>query len=141
MLVTSRDTGRWIIPKGWPIAREAPHASAEREALEEAGIVGTVARDSIGTYLYEKRLAGGAVVICEVLVFPLEVTCQQDDWPEKEERAFQWFSPDDAAKAVQEPALREIILNIRSFQVCRQSTSCTSKDTKPFQFTKRAASS
>jgi 8-oxo-dGTP pyrophosphatase MutT (NUDIX family) len=119
MLVTSRDTGRWVIPKGWPNAREAPHASAEREALEEAGVVGTVGRDSIGTYLYEKRLAGGALVICEVLVFLLEVERQQEDWPEKEERQFQWFSPDDAANAVREPALRDIILNIRSFQGCR----------------------
>jgi 8-oxo-dGTP pyrophosphatase MutT (NUDIX family) len=119
MLVTSRDTGRWIIPKGWPNAREAPHASAEREALEEAGVVGIVGRHAIGTYVYEKRLAGGAVVFCEVLVFPLEVEGQQDDWPEKEERRFQWFSPDDAANAVREPALREIILNIRGFCGCR----------------------
>ena len=119
MLVTSRDTGRWIIPKGWPTAQEAPHASAEREALEEAGVVGTVGRDSIGTYVYEKRLAGGSVVICEVLVFPLEVERQQEDWPEKDERRFQWFSPDDAANAVREPALREIILNISSFRGCR----------------------
>jgi 8-oxo-dGTP pyrophosphatase MutT (NUDIX family) len=119
MLVTSRDTRRWIIPKGWPIAREAPHASAEREALEEAGVVGTVGRDSIGAYLYEKRLASGIVVICEVLVFPLEVMHQEDDWPEKAERTFQWFSPDDAANAVREPGLREIILNVRSFRDCR----------------------
>jgi phosphoglycolate phosphatase-like HAD superfamily hydrolase/8-oxo-dGTP pyrophosphatase MutT (NUDIX family) len=112
MLVTSRDTGRWIIPKGWPSAGEAPHASAEREALEEAGVVGIVGRDSIGTYLYEKRLASGVVVICEVAVFALEVERQQQDWPEKLERRFRWFSPDGAANAVREPALREIILNI-----------------------------
>jgi 8-oxo-dGTP pyrophosphatase MutT (NUDIX family) len=118
MLVTSRDTGRWIIPKGWPIALESPHASAEREAFEEAGVVGIVGRNSIGTYLYEKRLTGGRVVICEVLVFPLEVERQQDDWPEREERRFQWFSPDDAANAVREPALRDIILNIRSLLSC-----------------------
>jgi 8-oxo-dGTP pyrophosphatase MutT (NUDIX family) len=119
MLVTSRDTRRWIIPKGWPIVLEAPHASAEREAHEEAGVVGTVGRDSIGAYLYEKRLASGIVVICEVLVFPLEVMHQEDDWPEKAERTFQWFSPDDAANAVREPGLREIILNVRSFRDCR----------------------
>jgi 8-oxo-dGTP pyrophosphatase MutT (NUDIX family) len=116
MLVTSRDTGRWIIPKGWPNAREAPHASAEREALEEAGVVGVVGRDSIGTYQYEKRLAGGAVVICEVLVFLLEVESQHENWPEKLERRFQWFSPGDAANAVREPALREIILSIDSLR-------------------------
>jgi 8-oxo-dGTP pyrophosphatase MutT (NUDIX family) len=79
MLVTSRDTGRWVIPKGWPVGRKAPHASAAREALEEAGVVGKVGRDSIGTYTYEKRLADGTFVICEVQVFPLEVKHQRTD--------------------------------------------------------------
>jgi 8-oxo-dGTP pyrophosphatase MutT (NUDIX family) len=115
MLVTSRDTGRWIIPKGWPIPAEAAHASAAREAFEEAGLVGIVGRDSIGTYLYEKRLTKGSIVICEVLVFPLEVSRQQDDWPEKEQRKFRWFSPNDAANAVQEPALSDIILSAYRF--------------------------
>jgi 8-oxo-dGTP pyrophosphatase MutT (NUDIX family) len=114
MLVTSRDTGRWVIPKGWPIAGEAPHVSAAREAIEEAGAVGIVGRDSIGTYSYEKRLASGAIVICEVQVFSLKVERQQEDWPEKEEREFQWFSPAEAANVVQEPALSAIILSIPS---------------------------
>src|ERR1700745_921113 len=100
MLVTSRDTRRWIIPKGWPIGGKAPHASAAREALEEAGVVGKVGRDSIGTFTYEKRLANGAVVICEVQVFLLEVKRQRTDWPEKEEREVRWFSLSEAAKAV-----------------------------------------
>lgn len=121
LLVTSRGTGRWIIPKGWPIALEAPYASAAREALEEAGVVGKVGLESIGTYFYEKQLAGGAAVICEVLVFPLEVMRQQDDWPEREERRFQWFSPGDAANAVREPDLREIILSIGSFRSVRSA--------------------
>jgi 8-oxo-dGTP pyrophosphatase MutT (NUDIX family) len=112
MLVTSRETGRWIIPKGWPIKRKTPHASAAREAREEAGVVGTVGRDPIGTYSYEKRLDSGVVVTCEVRVFPLEVKRQRKQWREKEEREFHWFSPTGAAKAVQERALGEII---RSF--------------------------
>jgi len=114
MLVTSRRTRRWIIPKGSPIAPELPHASAGREAFEEAGLVGTVGRNSIGTYFYQQRLRGGPAVTYEVLVFPLEVVRQENDWLEREERELRWFSPDDAANAVQEPALREIILNIRS---------------------------
>jgi 8-oxo-dGTP pyrophosphatase MutT (NUDIX family) len=118
MLVTSRDTGRWVIPKGWPIGRKAPYASAAREALEEAGVVGKVDRDSIGTYTYEKRLANGAIVIC-VQVFILEVKRQRQDWPEKEEREVRWFSPSEAAKAVQEAALSDIILNIRGFSGSR----------------------
>jgi 8-oxo-dGTP pyrophosphatase MutT (NUDIX family) len=109
MLVTSRETGRWIIPKGWPKKRTAPYASAAREALEEAGVVGEVGRDPIGSYSYKKRLKSGAVVACEVQVFPLEVKRQQKTWPEKGERELHWFSPTDAARAVQEPVLREII--------------------------------
>jgi 8-oxo-dGTP pyrophosphatase MutT (NUDIX family) len=79
MLVTSRETGRWIIPKGWPKKRKAPYASAAREALEEAGVVGEIGRDPIGSYSYKKRLKSGAVVACEVHVFPLEVKHQQKD--------------------------------------------------------------
>jgi 8-oxo-dGTP pyrophosphatase MutT (NUDIX family) len=109
MLITSRETGRWIIPKGWPKRRQAPRASAAREALEEAGVVGEVGRNPIGSYSYKKRLKSGAVVACEVQVFPLEVNRQQKRWPEKGEREFHWFSPTDAAKAVQEPALSDII--------------------------------
>ncbi len=112
MLVTSRDTGRWVIPKGWPIAGEAPHASAAREALEEAGVVGEAGKDSIGTFTYAKRLSNGAIVICEVQVFPLEVKHQRTDWPEKEEREVRWFSLSEAAKAVQETALSDIILGV-----------------------------
>jgi 8-oxo-dGTP pyrophosphatase MutT (NUDIX family) len=122
MLVTSRDTGRWVIPKGWPIAGEAPHASAAREALEEAGVVGEAGKDSIGTFTYAKRLSNGAIVICEVRVFPLEVKHQRTDhWPEREEREVRWFSLSEAAKAVQEAALSDIILGCEG----RQGTSIT----------------
>ncbi len=117
MLVTSRETGRWIIPTGWPKKRKAPCASAAREALEEAGVVGEVSRDPIGSYSYKKRLKSGVVVACEVQVFPLEVKHQQKTWPEKGERELHWFSPTDAAKVVQEPVLREII---RSFPRTRR---------------------
>jgi 8-oxo-dGTP pyrophosphatase MutT (NUDIX family) len=119
MLVTSRETGRWVIPKGWPIRRKAPHASAAHEALEEAGLVGRVARNPIGSYSYEKRLASGAIVTCKVSVFPMEVKRQEKSWPEKKEREYHWFSPTRAANAVQEPALAEII---RSFSKSARRT-------------------
>jgi 8-oxo-dGTP pyrophosphatase MutT (NUDIX family) len=121
MLVTSRDTRRWVIPKGWPIGRKAPHASAAREALEEAGVVGKVGRNSIGTYTYEKRLAGGTTVLCDVQVFPLEVKRQRKEWPEKAEREFRWFSPADAASVVREAALRDIILSVCDFSKAKRS--------------------
>ena len=122
MLVTSRETGRWIIPKGWPKKRKAPYTSAAREALEEAGVVGEVGRNPIGSYSYKKRLKNGAVVACEVQVFPLEVKSQQKRWPEKGERELRWFSPTDAAKAVQEPVLRHII---RAFPRARRAVRST----------------
>src|SRR5712692_10732965 len=76
MLVTSRETRRWIIPKGWPKKGKSPHHSAAREAFEEAGVVGAVGRRPVGSFSYEKRLKDGGVMVCEVHVFPLKVTRQ-----------------------------------------------------------------
>jgi 8-oxo-dGTP pyrophosphatase MutT (NUDIX family) len=113
MLVTSRRTRRWIIPKGWPMERGAPHVAAAREALEEAGVVGRIAKTPIGTYSYEKRLKRGEVIRCEVLVFPLEVKRQRKTWPEKGHRETKWLSPAKAAAAVQERPLKQIIRRLQ----------------------------
>jgi 8-oxo-dGTP pyrophosphatase MutT (NUDIX family) len=112
MLVTSRETGRWIIPKGWPKRRKTPYACAAREALEEAGVVGEVGKSPIGSYSYRKRLKRGKVVVCQVAVFPLEVKRLKKSWPERGEREVQWFSPTAAAATVREPMLRNIIRNL-----------------------------
>lgn len=109
MLVTSRETRRWIIPKGWPIGGAKPHASAAREALEEAGVVGRTDADAIGTYRYTKRLKDGAEARCKVVVFPLEVKAQRKRWREKGERKARWFDLTKAVKAVQEPGLRRLL--------------------------------
>ena len=109
MLVTSRETQRWIIPKGWPKKGKAPYHSAAREAFEEAGVAGAVGRRSVGSFPYEKRLKNGAVVVCEVHVFPLKVTRQSKQWPEKEQREIKWLTANEAAETVQEPMLSEII--------------------------------
>jgi 8-oxo-dGTP pyrophosphatase MutT (NUDIX family) len=109
MLITSRETRRWIIPKGWPQKDKAPHRSAAREAFEEAGVVGAVGRRSIGSFSHNKRLKDGGVVACKVLVFPLKVNRQDKEWPEKEEREVRWLSAKQAAKTVKHPKLGEII--------------------------------
>ncbi len=109
MLVTSRETRRWIIPKGWPKKGKSPHHSAAREAFEEAGVVGAVGRRSVGSFSYEKRLKNGGFVECEVRVFPLEVKRQDKQWPEKQERKIKWLSAAEAAEKVKEPMLSEII--------------------------------
>src|SRR5215217_8319560 len=64
LLVTSRDTGRWVLPKGWPMKGRKPHRAAEREAFEEAGLVGRVRKRALGSYAYEKRLRTGDAVLC-----------------------------------------------------------------------------
>ena len=109
MLVTSRATRRWVIPKGWPMKGRKPHDAAAREAFEEAGVIGDVGRRSIGSYRYDKRLKGGDVVPCRVEVFPLDVKVQRKRWPEKGQRETQWFSPRRAAEAVDEAGLSGMI--------------------------------
>jgi 8-oxo-dGTP pyrophosphatase MutT (NUDIX family) len=109
MLVTSRETRRWIIPKGWPQKGKPPHRAAAREAFEEAGVVGVVGRRAVGSFPYQKRLKNGGVVACEVQVFPLKVTGQNEQWPERRQREVKWVSAKEAAKTVHEPELRAII--------------------------------
>ncbi len=112
MLVTTRESGRWVIPKGWPKKHKTPSGTAASEAREEAGVVGKVGRESIGSYSYKKRLKSGAVVACEVRVFPLKVKRQQKSWRERGERETQWFSRAEAARVIRISALSEIIRSL-----------------------------
>jgi 8-oxo-dGTP pyrophosphatase MutT (NUDIX family) len=112
MLVTSRETRRWIIPKGWPKKGKSPHSSAAREAFEEAGVIGAVGRRPIGSFSYEKRLKNGASIECDVRVFPLEVKRQRKEWPEKHERRIKWLSASKAAAQVKDPVLSKLIRRV-----------------------------
>ena len=110
LLVTSREMRRWIIPKGWPIKGLRPPESAAREAFEEAGVRGKVGAKSIGAYRYEKRLEGiGVTTPCEVRVFPMLVKRQFEIWPEAHQREARWFEADNAASALKENGLRELV--------------------------------
>jgi 8-oxo-dGTP pyrophosphatase MutT (NUDIX family) len=109
MLVTSRDTHRWVLPKGWPEGSERPFDTAAREAGEEAGLRGTISQREIGRYFYGKVLPSGMERRCEVLVFPLQVDQMDVNWPEKEERERKWFCPAEAASLVKERDLGELI--------------------------------
>ena len=109
LLISSRDTGRWVIPKGWPIRGLSPAETAAREAYEEAGLGGMVSKKPIGEFAYDKKLNDGSVKNTKVEVFSLEQMIQHPDWPEKGQRRIQWFSVPEAAEAVQEPQLKDII--------------------------------
>jgi 8-oxo-dGTP pyrophosphatase MutT (NUDIX family) len=110
LLITTRRSKRWIVPKGWPIEGLEPAASAAQEALEEAGLSGEIDRDSIGFFTYLKELRHGISVPCQVLVFPLRVTRQRKTWAEKYTREFRWVTLAEAARMVDEAGLRRLIL-------------------------------
>jgi len=112
MLLTSRETGRWIISKGWPIKGRKPAEVARQDSYEEVGLIGRIiGKSAVGCYYYEKRLAH-VVVPCKVRVFLFQVERQLNDWAEKDQRATQWFDAQEAAMLVSEGGLTEIIERI-----------------------------
>ncbi|MGX9353277.1 NUDIX hydrolase [Shimia sp. W99] len=113
LLITSRDTGRWVLPKGWPIDGLDAPGSALQEAWEEAGVKkAQVNTSAVGTYEYDKRLDGGAEVPVEVQVYETKVEKLVDEFPESDERTRKWVSPDEAAQLVDEPGLQKLLREI-----------------------------
>jgi 8-oxo-dGTP pyrophosphatase MutT (NUDIX family) len=109
LLITSRETRRWVIPKGWPMPGHSAAECAAQEAYEEAGVRGKMTADAIGQYGYSKRLRGRTKKRFRVDVFAMEVTEVLDLWPEAHERTRQWLSPAEAAVHVNEPELATLI--------------------------------
>jgi len=112
LLITSRETRRWVIPKGWVEKGVPPHVQAAREAFEEAGLQGEIGTQPIGSYRYLKRLQDGRTVPCRVDVFPLSVDRRLDDWPEKGQRAASWLTPAEAASMVDDKGLATLLLEL-----------------------------
>ncbi len=115
LLVTSLRTRRWILPKGWPVKGASLAESAAIEAFEEAGVRGEAWPTPLGIYHYIKE-KNGAGHPCRVQVFPLLVTAQADEWPEKAERKLAWLPFEQAAHRVAEPELRRLIQAFRRLQ-------------------------
>ncbi len=109
LLVTSRETKRWVIPKGWPMDNRADYNAARREAFEEAGVKGHIHRTPFGKFDYIKTHADGDFP-CRVIVYALEVTEQLKSWPEKRERQREWFDGQVASELVAESQLKALIL-------------------------------
>jgi len=109
LLVTSRDTGRWVIPKGWPVTGLGPAESAAREAWEEAGVRGTPDPACLGVYTYPKMLADGRALPCQVAVYPLRVDRLARKFPERKQRRRHWFTPEEAALRVDEADMAAIL--------------------------------
>jgi 8-oxo-dGTP pyrophosphatase MutT (NUDIX family) len=109
LLITSRETGRWVIPKGWPMDGHTPEAAAAREAWQEAGAKGEVSAGCIGLFAYDKVIGPGQTVPCVVAVYPLRVITLDSRFPERKERRRKWFPLAKAAGKVSEPELRAIL--------------------------------
>jgi 8-oxo-dGTP pyrophosphatase MutT (NUDIX family) len=117
--VTSRETKRWIIPKGWPIKGLKPSKAAAREAYEEAGVRGRIAGRAFGHYVYEKLLEDSIMAVpCQVEVFPLAVKRQSKNWPESKQRTARWFPAAEAAALVENGRLHDLI---RQFETRKAS--------------------
>ena len=109
LLITSLNSKRWILPKGWVEAELSPSENAAREAFEEAGVTGKISPQPIGVYHYLKEKKGGGGTPCAVEVFALAVTKQLDDWPEKDTREIAWMPVEQAATRISEPGLRQVL--------------------------------
>ena len=116
LLLTTRKTGKWIVPKGWPIEGLNFSQSAEQEALEEAGVKGLISKHPIGDFIYHKKIAPRRKVPCTVLTYGLHVTDQMSEWIEKGQREILWCSLLGAAKKVKNTGLRDIFQNISTDQ-------------------------
>lgn len=115
MLITSRETRRWIIPKGWAEKGVKPARQAATEALEEAGLIGTVAPVPFGRYRYDKLIRHRGKtksITCTVDVYLLRVERQLDDWKEKSQRVCRWLEPTLAASLVSDRELAPLILKL-----------------------------
>ncbi len=117
LLVTSRGTGRWIIPKGWPQAGEAPHQAVLTEAWEEAGVKGQVQPRPIGIFSYIKEMDDEDDLPCVAMVYAVEATSVSDNYPEQGQRERKWLSPKKSAARVDAPELAQILKHFDPSQI------------------------
>lgn len=109
LLVTSRESRRWVLPKGWHKDGLTPSELAALETYEEAGLKGNVAPEAMGWYTYTKRLHFFSRVTCRVDIFPMQVDHHLLDWPERDQRTFGWFSKEEASELVKEKGLSDFL--------------------------------
>ncbi|TMV94608.1 NUDIX hydrolase [Thioclava sp. BHET1] len=113
LLITSRDSGRWVVPKGWPMRGRSLAGAARQEAWEEAGVKGRISSEPVGSFHYEKILDGGLGVPTDVVLYNLKVDHLEKVYPEDHQRKRQWCSPRHAADLVAEDSLKKILLEFK----------------------------
>jgi 8-oxo-dGTP pyrophosphatase MutT (NUDIX family) len=109
LLITTRRTGRWFIPKGWPMTGLDDFDAAAREAWEEAGVRGKVKKKVFGSITSKKTVQSHFSVPAVVDVYLLEVRQMRSKYPERRERDRRWLHPQQAAELVMDPELRSLL--------------------------------
>jgi len=109
LLITSRRRKRWILPKGWPAKNLSLPDSAAKEASEEAGVLGPIQTDAVGSYSYSKKTKPGYPVPCQVFIYPLLVMQHTLAWREQSQRSLKWFSLSDAVSRVDDDGVSEVL--------------------------------
>lgn len=109
LLVTTRRTRRWIIPKGWPMKGRSDAKAAQIEAFEEAGIIGKGSGKELGTFASLKRIDAQTLIPVEISVFPIMARAQKSNFPEKDQRAFKWLPLKKAAEKCEDPGLERFL--------------------------------
>jgi len=112
-LITSRERGRWVLPKGWPKTDIKNHLMAKIEAEEEAGLEGEISKTCLATYTYKKKLHMFATVTCQVEIYPFQVTHQNLRWPEESQRELKWVTSEAASSMVEEKDLADILCRVK----------------------------
>ncbi len=132
LLITSRDTKRWVLPKGWPVDGLTAAAAAVREAWEEAGVKGQITAEPLGCYGYDKVVGPDAALPCVVTVFGMRVKTVANRFPEQKQRRRKWFSQSGAALLVAEPALQALLRILKvgpGGTLCAYATASRPDDT------------
>ena len=119
LMITSRDTGRWVIPKGHVDKGFTAAEAAAQEAYEEAGIIGTTAKIPLGIFTYSKRLRNGAAKPATVEVYALHVETLLDKWPERAQRRLEWMPISEAAELVHEQGLAQLLLRLEDIETAK----------------------
>lgn len=111
LLVTSRLSGRWIVPKGWPMPGKSLAQAAAQEAFEEAGVTGRIDAEPLGFFQHVKNFPLGQMEVT-IFVHPLAVEKELSSWPERGQRQRKWFEPKNAARVVESNDLGSMILKL-----------------------------
>ncbi|XP_062184940.1 nudix hydrolase 13, mitochondrial-like [Phragmites australis] len=113
LMVSAPNRNDLVFPKGGWEDDEDVYQAACREALEEAGVKGTINKTALGLWVFRSKSSPvdsdsprGA---CKGYIFALEVEEELEQWPEQDTHGRQWVSPADAYRLCRYDWMREAL--------------------------------